>query len=49
MIALVEHGKFDKLVCCGFKSVGEQMKLTKLIKGLTCTQEAKAGSTASDY
>jgi len=28
---LAERGKFDQLVNCGFKSVGEQMELTKLV------------------
>ena len=45
MIALIEYGKLDQKVCCGFKSVGEQMKLTKLIKDLT--KEVKAGSSTA--
>ena len=32
LIMLVEHGKFDQFANCGFKFVGDQMKLTKLIK-----------------
>jgi len=28
---LAEHGKFDQLVNCGFKSEGEQMELSKLV------------------
>ena len=45
VIALVEHGKLEQLVSCGFKSVGEQMKLTKLVKGLTHGQEVKTTGT----
>ena len=45
MIALVENGKLDQIVCCGFKSVGEQIKLTKLIKDLL--KEVKACSTST--
>ena len=47
LIMLVEHGKFDQFANCGFKSVGGQMKLTKLIKKQNSSAVAATTGTAT--
>ena len=43
----MKHGKFDQLqfANCGFKSVGDQMKLTKLIKVIIKQNNSAAAAT----